>query len=278
MRVFAVAQRQHPLGLERERRREDLAPLARRCGARRQVRGDGRVVFGGPPEGVLREPKARRVAERAPARPELVEDGGVLRRGGDGGDTAVIVRGGPDHRGPADIDLLDRLLARHAGPSYGLDERIERADHQVDGRDAVLLERGQVLGHVLAGQDPAVDLRMQRLHATVEYLGESGRLRYVDDPDTGVADELGGAAGRDDLHAEGGEPPGELDDPGLVMNADQRPPDFHRSPFTRTLRPTTERRPSANRRTASGYRRCSSARIRADSVSSESSGRTVTLA
>jgi hypothetical protein len=36
------------------------------------------------------------------------------------------------------------------------------------------------------------------------------------------------------------------------VNADERAADFHRSPFTRTLRPATERRPSANRRTASG--------------------------
>src|SRR5881296_3167753 len=144
VRVLAVAERQHALGLESQRGRKELAPLARLRRARRQIRGDGRVVLRRPPERVLREPEARLVAQRPPARPQLVEDRGVLRRRGDDGHARVVLRPRPDHRRSADVDLLDRLVARHAGPDHGLLERIEGADDQVDGRDPVLFERGEM--------------------------------------------------------------------------------------------------------------------------------------
>src|SRR5262245_66568836 len=42
-----------------------------------------------------------------------------------------------------------------------------------------------------------------------------------------LREELRGAAGGEDLHLEAGQRPGQLDDPGLVGDAEQRPLDFH---------------------------------------------------
>src|SRR5207245_985253 len=79
----------------------------------------------------------------------------------------------------------------------------------------------------------------------------------------------------ENLDAERGERAGELDHAGLVVDRDERAADFHRMS---TLRPAIVSRPSAKRRMASGYRRCSSTRMRADKDSSVSSGCTGTLA
>src|SRR5213594_1679168 len=186
----------------------------------------------------------------------------------------MILRRGPDHRRAADVDVLDRFLSRDVGARHGLLERIERRDDEVDWGNSMLLERGEMLGHIPAGEEPSVDSRMERLDPTVEHFREPGDVRHLSHRYPGLAEELRGAPGRENLDAERGERLGERDDPGLVVDADQSPADLHRMI---TLRPTTSRRPSAKRRTASGYRRCSSTRIRADSDSSVSSGCTSTL-
>jgi hypothetical protein len=219
-----------------------------------QVRGDGRVVLGGASKRLVGEPGARDRAE-CPAAAELVEDRRVLGRRRDDGDAVVVLGGGPNHRGTAHVDLLDRLGARDALARHRLLERIERDDHEVDRRNPVLLQRLQMLGHVAPGQDPAVDLRVERLHSPVEHLGEPGDLRDVPHRDARLPEEPRGASGGEDLDTEAGEAPRELDDSRLVVHADQRPLDLHaRSPVARrrTRRPTTDRRPSANSRTASG--------------------------
>ena len=56
-----------------------------------QIGGDGRIVLGGTPERLEGEPSARLVGEAAPARPELLEHGGVLGGIGDHPDAAVIL-------------------------------------------------------------------------------------------------------------------------------------------------------------------------------------------
>ena len=250
--VFSVAQREGPLGLEPQRGREQLVASGRVRPARprpRQIARDRGVVLGGPAEGLLSQPEASRVAQRAAARPELVEDRAVLGFRGDDGHARVVLRGGTDHRRSPDVDLLDRLGLRHARPRHGLLERIEGDDDQIDRRDPVLRERGEMLGDVSAGENPAVDLRVQGLDPPVEHLGESGGVRHIDHPYPRLAEELRGASGRKDLDAERGKGLSELADAGLVVNADEGSANSHRMV---TLRPTTTSRPSANRRTASG--------------------------
>jgi hypothetical protein len=73
--------------------------------------------------------------------------------------------------------------------------------HQVDGRDAVLFDGRQVLGQVAAGEDAAVHLRVQGLDAAVEHFREAGVVADFGDRQAGVAQQLGGAAGGQQLDA-----------------------------------------------------------------------------
>ena len=78
----------------------------------------------------------RRVAagQRAVA-PQLVQHDRVVVGRGDDADVGVVLGGAAHHGRPADVDQLDRGVGG---------ERVEVADHQVDGLDALGLEVGQV--------------------------------------------------------------------------------------------------------------------------------------
>ena len=108
-----------------------------------------------------------------------------------------------------------------AGPLRGLLKGVEIHHHHVDGLDGVLCDGGHVLGVVADVQDAAVDLGVKRLHAAVEHLGEAGQVADVADRQAGVAQGPGGAAGGDQVHAEGGEGAGEVDQAGLVGDGEQ---------------------------------------------------------
>ena len=89
------------------------------------------------------------------------------------------------------------------------DEGVEVDDDEVDGRDALSLQLGDVLRQVAAGEDAGVDGGMERLDAAVEDLGEAGELGDGLDGDAGVGEGAMGAAGGVELDAEGGEAAGE---------------------------------------------------------------------
>ena len=106
-------------------------------------------------------------------------------------------------------------------------ERIEVHHQQVDGRDAVFLQRRHVRRKVAPREQAAVDLRVQGLHPAVEHLREAGVRRHLGDADAFLFEELRGAAGGEDLHAERGEGAREFQHARLVRDADERPYDFH---------------------------------------------------
>ena len=251
VRVLAVAEGQRALGVEPQPRRELVGRRRRRArrSRRAEIGGDRRVVLCRPPERLLREPVARGLAEPALLSPELVEHERVLGRVGHDADARVVLGRGADQRRAAYVDLLDRLGERHTRLRHRRLERIERDDDQVDRRDTVPVERLQMRGHVPSSEDPAVDLRVERLHPAVEHLGEPGDVAHLTDGDARLAQEPGRPPGREDLDAEPRERPGEVDDAGLVVDRDERAPDPHR---TSTFRPASVSRPSAKRRTASG--------------------------
>ena len=187
VRVLAVAQaaaRARPPGAARCGKLVGLALGRRRRRRRRaQVGGDGRVVLGGAPERLLGQAEARGVAELAAAGAQLVEHRRVLA--GDRSPRRRCRGSWPPPRimlGPPMSIFSIASSSVTPGARHRLLERIERHDDQVDRRDAVLLERGQVRGHVAAGQDAAVHLRVQRLHAPVEHLGKAGDLGHVRAP------------------------------------------------------------------------------------------------
>jgi hypothetical protein len=122
----------------------------------------------------------------------------------------------------------------------------------------VLVERREVVVAVAAREDRGVDARMERLHAAAEQLRDLGQVLDQQRVDAVLGEVRGGAAARDELDAEVGEPARELGEAGLVVDGEERP---HR----------------ISSRTTSGRRRCSTRWMRARSVSTVSSGSTGTV-
>ena len=71
-----------------------------------------------------------------------------------------------------------------------------------------------------AVQDASVNLGVQRLYPPVEHLGKAGQLGNVFHGDAGVAQQLRGAAGRDQFDAHAGEFAGKFHQSGLVRHAE----------------------------------------------------------
>ena len=83
--------------------------------------------------------RRRRCVEGEAALGHGGEDVVVARRVDDDGDRRVVLRRGPHHRRPADVDLLDALVGRGAG-GHRLGERVEVDHDEVEGGDAQLVE------------------------------------------------------------------------------------------------------------------------------------------
>ena len=134
----------------------------------------------------------------------------------------VVLGGRADQGRSADVDVLDHLLVADAAARGGALERVEVHDHEVDRRDAVLGQRLAVLLARADGEQAGEDRRVERLHAAVEDLREPGVVLDRADLDARAAELGGGAAGRDDLHAEVGERAREVDHAALVVDGQQR--------------------------------------------------------
>ena len=187
---------------------------------------DRRVVGGGAAVGRQRPSLAEGEAGGAVVGVELGEEGGVVLDVGDGGHPGVVLGRGAQHRRAADVDVLDAGGVVGPGGDRRL-EGVEVDDEKVERLDAVGVERGGVGGLVADGEQAGVDHRVQGLDPAVHHLRELGQRRHVADREPGVAQRLGGAAGRDELDAAGGEGGGEVDEAGLVGNRKQGAADGH---------------------------------------------------
>ena len=90
----------------------------------------------------------------------------------------MVLRRGADHRGPADVDVLDAVLEAGAFVDGGL-ERIEIDHQQIDRRDAVRLHGLRMFGVVADRQQSAMHFRMQRLDPAVHHFRKAGQVRNV---------------------------------------------------------------------------------------------------
>ena len=221
VRVLAVA---HFLGLDElavEGAREGAAVFGGQGVAAlvdgAQVVGDHAVVGGGVLEGFQGQIEALGVAQAAGF--EAFDDAGVVAGVDHYGHVFVVLRGGADHGRAADVDVLDGIGQVTARLGHGGGEGVEVDRDQVDRLDAVLLHHRAVEG--ATAEDAAVDFRVQGLHATVHHLREAGVVGDFHRGHAVVLEQLVGAAGGEDFHAEGLEFAGEFEDAGLVGNADQ---------------------------------------------------------
>ena len=100
----------------------------------------------------------------------------VVSRIDDDRDIVVIFCRCTHQSGPADVDIFDRVRKPDVGCGHGFLEWIEIHDHHVDRLDPMLLHLALMILVSAPGQDSAVNLRMQRLDATVEHLGQAGKI------------------------------------------------------------------------------------------------------
>ena len=118
---------------------------------------------------------------------EFVEHGLVVDRVDDDADVCMVLGSGTHHCRPADVDQADAGIGR---------ERVQVDHHEVDRLDAVMGHVGDVLGVGGVGEDPAVDLGVQRDDPVAEDRRQSGELRDIRDGDACVGDGPGRAAAR----------------------------------------------------------------------------------
>ncbi len=76
---------------------------------------------------------------------------------------------------------------------------------------------------IAAKQDPAVDLRMQRLDSSPQHFRPAGQLGDVADFQSCLTQEFGRASRRHDLHSGPPQRLRELHNAGLVVYADHSP-------------------------------------------------------
>ena len=242
--VLAVAQAGDAL--------EGDAQRGRRLVAVPEPLGDGAVVTGDVLERLPGEPAASAGGEAVLG--EGLQGRAVIGRVDEDHDIGVVLGGGAEHGGAADVDVLDALGEGGAAlPGDDGAEGVEVAGDEVDRPEAVLGEGPVVFGQVAAGEDARVDGGVEGLHAAVEHLGEARDLLDAGNRHACRLDGSLRAACRDEFPAELVEPAGEVLDSGLVVDAQQS---AHRSPplllFRRSKRPVrTERTGPGERPTCS---------------------------
>ena len=214
MRVLAVAQRLDQFAAKGAEIRRVVLELKRE-----PVRDRG-VIGGGAGIGLCRETAAQRERCRALVGGKLVEHRLIILRFDDDGDVVVVLRRRADHRGAADVDVLDALLETGVLVDGRL-ERVEIDHEQIDRRDAVRFHRLGMFLVVADREQPAMHLGMQGLYATIHHLRKTGQLGDVPDLQPRRRDRLGGAAGGDQFDAVPGQRLRKLDQPGLVGNGQQ---------------------------------------------------------
>ncbi len=183
------------------------------------------------------EPVAGRVSRRERAvAPQLLEDRAVVGRVDDDADVLVVLRRGPHHGRTAHVDELDRRIRR---------ERIEVAHHEVDQADPQRVEHVEVhRASTRSARIPPWTAGWSVLTRPSSISGRPGHLGDLDVVDARRGERLGGAAARDELPPEIGETAGELLEPGLVVDGQQRPhpPTSRGDPRPSTVCPSPARR------------------------------------
>ena len=179
-------------------------------------------------EGLQGQPLAQAIVHAAG--PHCVEHLVVVGGIADHGYVLMVLGRGAQQGHAADVDLLDRIGQGYVRSSHGLRKGVEVADDEIDRRQAVRFQLGQVLRRA-AGENAAVHGRVQRLDAAAQDLGEAGDVADVLHGQPGLPQRLRGAAAGDQLNLQVAQAACQIDQPGLVRYADQRSMDGHRSPL-----------------------------------------------
>ena len=130
----------------------------------------------------------------------------------------MILGGGAHHGRTADIDIVHCVVVAAVGARHRGGEGIEIDGQQIDGLDVVRAHH--LFIEAAASQQAAMDLRMQGLDAAAHDFRETGVRGDLLDRDAVTCQEVGGAPGRQQLDAPLAQLACELDDAGLVGDAE----------------------------------------------------------
>ena len=133
---------------------------------------------------------------------------------------AVILGRGPDHGGPAYVDVLDGIFQRAVRLCHRCRKRVQIDHHHVDGRYPVLGHDRVILA--AAGEDATVDPGVQGFYPAVHHLRKAGVVRYLGHFEAAVLQQAVGAAGGQQLHPQLAQGGGEIHQAGFIGNAEQR--------------------------------------------------------
>ena len=98
----------------------------------------------------------------------------VLLRTGEHRDMGMIFGSGANHRGSANIDVLNGGVPAHIVGCDGFPERVKVHHHYIDGID-LLFEEIRLMGRISPSrQDPAMDSRVEGFNATAKNLWSTG--------------------------------------------------------------------------------------------------------
>jgi hypothetical protein len=215
VRILAIAGDVGTLEREVHRRRDDSVGRARLAPEDRPLvepGGDLGVILRGVHEGCSRELVTSRVGQRA-RRGDLVEHRVVLGGVRHDADVAMVLRRSANHGRPADVDELDRGIRG---------EGIQVRDHKIKRCDVVFAQRSDVLGLVEISEDARVNVRMKRLHTSVEHLGETGHVFDVEVLHASFGECVCGAARRHEFDTVRTKSLRKIDETRLVPHAQQR--------------------------------------------------------
>jgi hypothetical protein len=149
---------------------------------------------------------------------QLIEQGAIVARIHDDGDGGVILRGGAHHGRAADVDIIHRIFVAAVGARHRGGKWIQIDGQQIDGLDVVRAHH--LFIEAAPSQQAAVNLRVQSLDAAAHDFREAGVFGHFLDRDAVAYQEVGRAAGRQQLDAPFAQLACELDDAGLVGDAE----------------------------------------------------------
>ena len=169
MRIFAIAQSLRQRTRKRAMLGKRLAELPRHPSRHRRVIRSGLTI------GRQCQSLAKRHRRGPVIGAHLVQQTGVIRRIGDHDNRSVILGGCPDHRRPADINILD-TGGRIGTFGHGFLKRIKIDDQQINRLDPMRRHCQQMFVIIAQGQQRAMHVRVQRFHAPIHHFRKA---RYV---------------------------------------------------------------------------------------------------
>ena len=215
VRVLAIAQPLRELARKRLVTRKRLAKLARQPARHRRIISRRLGKRG----------KRHLLPERQTGRPiarfHLLQQRRIIRRVGDHRHKPMVLRCSPDHRWPADVDILDagRMICALGDSIF---KRVQVGNQQINRLDPMRGHRQQMLVIIAQRQQCPVDIRVQRLDPPIHHFRKARHLGHIPHLQPGGAQHVGCASGRDQFDPKPRQGPAQFDQPGLVGNRDQR--------------------------------------------------------